>query len=262
VASLDSAWLKIDRAREHKEAAEKAVDDWLETDAYTISREVDPETGDTVRGAQIQAPPPNRISLLIGDSVQNLRSALDHVVYALAESRLGTLSPEVEALLIFPIAGCENSKRQPVDGADLFDRAVQRDWLSGLNDDAIAFIKQEQPYHWGSPGFRFHWLWTLHDLNRIDKHRRLALTTAFLEFQFLGTPGGLEPRVTFHRAEGPVEDGDQLVTYSGASEGVDAYFSRDVAVNEDVMAGYSVTRLLDPIQARVEWIATVLAKFI
>jgi hypothetical protein len=108
--------LKIKRGREHMEAVEQAVNDWLGTDAYTISREIDPETGDTVRRAQIKGSPPNCISLLIGDAVQNLRSALDHTVYALAESRLGTLSIEIEEGLMFPIVGNQNRKGQPSDG--------------------------------------------------------------------------------------------------------------------------------------------------
>jgi hypothetical protein len=43
--SLDSAKLKIDRAGEHREAVEEAVDVWLRTGAYAISRDIDPQTG-------------------------------------------------------------------------------------------------------------------------------------------------------------------------------------------------------------------------
>ncbi|MGZ3333663.1 MAG: hypothetical protein ACXU9O_16180 [Gemmatimonadaceae bacterium] len=262
MASLDSAWLKINRGREHGEAVKKAVECWLRTDAYSISREVDPETGDTVRRAKIKEGPPPRISVLIGDAVQNLRSALDHAVYALAESQLGTLTLEVEEGLMFPIIGNQNRKGQPADGAKLFKDAVARGQLQGVPGKAAGFIEQEQPYHWGNDGYRFHWLWTLHDVNRIDKHRRLALTTAFLDLQFVTTPEGVEPRITFSRAEGPVNDGDPLVTYSGADKGVDAHFTRDVAINEGVAAGYSIDRLLDPIQERVEWMMRVFAQFL
>jgi hypothetical protein len=259
-APLHSARLKIKRGREHLEAVEEAVDLWLGTDAYTISREVDPQTGDTVRRAQIKEAPPRCISLLIGDAVQNFRSALDHAVYALAESRLGTLSPEVEEGLMYPIVGNQTRKGQPANGGKIFEDAVRRGQLHGVSDDARRFIEHEQPYNWDD-GYVFHWLWSLHELNRIDKHRRLPITTAFLDFQFLTSPAGVEPRVKFHRAEGPVKDGDPLVTYSGAGQGVDAQFTRGVAVNEGVMAGYSVERLLEPIQQRVEWIVSVLEGF-
>jgi hypothetical protein len=52
VASLDKRVAENPSGREHVEAVEEAVDAWLGTDAYTISRDVDPETGDTVRRAQ------------------------------------------------------------------------------------------------------------------------------------------------------------------------------------------------------------------
>ncbi len=259
MTSLDSAWLKVERGREHLEAVEQAVDAWLRTDAYTISREVDPETGNTVRRAQIKEAPASRISLLIGDVVQNLRSALDHAVYALAEGQLGPLTPEVAEGLMFPIVGNQTRKGQPADGATLFEGAVQRGQLHGVPADAQRFIEEGQPYRWAD-GYQFHWLWSLHELNRIDKHRRLAVTSAFLDLQFVSTPANVEPRVTFHRAEGPVKDGDPLVTYSGAEEGVDAHISRGVAVDEGVMGAYSIGRLLEPIQARVEWTVDVLAK--
>jgi len=242
--SLSSSWEKFKRGREHVELVEECVDEWLGTNAYTISREVDPQSGYTVRRAQIKESPPPRISVLVGDAVQNLRSSLDHAVYALAESRLTTIPPEREELLMFPIVGNVNRSGQAADGAKTFASITRgnRDYLFGIVDPAREFIEREQPYHWGDTpdAFRFHWLWSLHDLNRIDKHRRMALTTAFLGLQFVTTPASVEPRVTCHRAEVQVKDGDPLVTYSGADVGVHAEFTRGVAINEGVMAGWSV----------------------
>jgi hypothetical protein len=103
---------------------------------------------------------------------------------------------------------------------------------------------------------------SLHELNRIDKHRRLAITTAFLDLQFVATPEGVEPRIKFHRAEGPVKDGDPLATYSGADEGVYADFTRGVAINEGPLARLSIEGALAPIQDRIEWMLRVLAQFL
>jgi hypothetical protein len=247
VASLDSAWLKVKRGRKHVEAVHEAVERWLGTDAYTVGREIDPETGDTVRRAQIKEAPPDCIGLLIGDAVHNFRSAL---------------TPEIEERLMFPIAGNQNRKGQPADGEAIFKSALGSGWLHGVPADAVTFIQKEQPYHWSGKDFRFHWLWSLHELDRIDKHRRLALTSAFLDFQFVSIPDGVEPRVKFHRAEGPVKDGDPLVTYSGADKGVHADFTRAVAINEGVLAGYTVERAIRPIEQRVQWMLSVLAKFL
>jgi hypothetical protein len=161
---------------------------------------------------------------------------------------------------MFPIVGNQNRRGEPADGAKIFAEISPRQ-LIGVPDDARAFIEQQQPYQWGD-GFRFHWLWSLHDINRIDKHRRLAVTAAFLDFQFVTSPSGVEPRVTFHRAEGPVEDGATLVTYSGADVGVDAQFTLDVAINEGVSAGYAISKLLRPIEQRVDWMVRVLGSFL
>jgi hypothetical protein len=258
----NSAHLKLNRAGEHIETVNKLVEDWLRTDAYTISREKDPETGDTVRRAQIQCDPPPFISIVVGDAVENLRSALDHTVYSLAASASETaLSLEVQEALMFPIVGNQNSKGQPADGSKIYPRiASQR--LIGIPDDARAFIESEQPYHWGD-GYRYHWLWSLHELSRIDKHRRLALTTAFLDFQFVSTPEGIkQPRIRFERAEGPVDNDDVLVTYSGADEGVDAHFTRDVAFDEGVMTTSTISSILRNVQMRVFWVVSMLERFL
>ena len=262
---LTSARLKVDRAREHVEAADECVERWLRTDAYTIFREKDSETGYTVAKAKIKVPPPAELSLLIGDAVQNFRSALDHAVYALAESQLGTIPSEVAEILMFPIVGSQNRKGQPSDGSKIFADLVGKGYLTGVPDDARHFIEQEQPYHWNDApdSFRYHPLWLVHDLNRIDKHRRVALTTAWLDMQYVSQPAGLNPKVTFGMAEGPVADDDVLVVYSGAEEGVGSHFERGVAINEpSSLEIASVQRTLAAIQQHVEWVVARLEGFL
>ena len=254
--TFGSARLNVVRANEHIVADEELVDCWLDSDAYTIRREINPEAGLTFHRAKIKGAPPPRLSILAGDALQNLRSALDHAVYAVAASQPGGVLPENERALMFPVVANENSKGQPADGADVFDRLARRT-LPGIPIPVRDFIKQEQPYHWGD-GYEHHWLWLIHDLNRIDKHRRLAVATTFLDFQFVSTPPGIEPRITFHRAEGPVKDGDPLVTYTGAEVGVNAHFTRGVSLNEGAAAGSGVEKLLRNLEDRVKWILHVM----
>jgi hypothetical protein len=250
--------LKLDRTNEHIEAVERCVEDWLRTDAYTIVREINPETGDTVRRAKIKRPPPPELSLLIGDAIHNLRSALDHAVYFLAERNLGTLTPEIEHALMFPIVGNENSKGAPADGATIIDDLMERT-LIGVPGPARDFIKREQPYHWGD-GYGFHWLWSVYNLDRIDKHRRLAVTTAFLGVPGVGVPENFAGRLTFARAEGPINDGDIIVTYSGPEEDIYAYLPRSVAINEGTAGDREAVAHLRNLQQRVEWIVRVLGE--
>jgi hypothetical protein len=252
--------LKLNRANEHIKAVELCVDDWLRTDAYTIVREINPETGDTVHRAKIKSPPPPEISLLIGDAVHNLRSALDHAVYFLAERSFGTLTAEIEHALMFPIVGNENSKGASVDGSTIIDGLMKRA-LIGVPDPARDFIKSEQPYHWKGDDYRFHWLWGIYDLDRIDKHRRLTVTTAFLGLPGVGTPENFGGKITFGRAEGPINDGDIIVTHSGPEEGVYAYLPRSVAINEGTAGDREAVAHLRLLQQRVEWIVRVLGQF-
>ena len=166
------------------------------------------------------------------------------------------MTPAIESALMFPIAGNENAKGEPADGQAIFKNAVDRGCLTGVPDDALAFIESEQPFRWGGgDDYHYHWLWTLHHLNRIDKHRRLALTTAWLDMPAISVPEGVTPRVKWWRAEGPVKDGDLLVTYSGAEAGVNAHFGRAIAIDEDVATrDIEILRCLVNVQDRVGWI--------
>lgn len=264
--SMLSQHLKLKRASEHVEALKDSIDCWLGTDAYTISREIDPETRDTVRWAKIKSPPPPELALLTGDAVHNLRSALDHTVYYLAERNLGTLTNEIEEALMFPIVGNQNRKGEPADGSAIFKDFLRRNPgpLTGVPASARSFIEREQPYQWADTpdtpnAFKYHWLWVLHDLDRIDKHRRLAVTTAYLSTPYITTPEGVDPKITWSRADGPVNDGDKLVTYSGADVGVDSYFTRAVAINEGTARERDVLDVLGSLQQRVKWIVGMLS---
>jgi hypothetical protein len=172
------------------------------------------------------------------------------------------LTPEIEAALMFPIVGNEKRRGVPADGAQIFAHALQRKQLHGVPDEARNFIESEQPYHWEQrDDYRYHPLWVLHDLNRIDKHRRLATTTAALDLQFISVPEGVDPRVTFKRAEGLIRDGDELVTYSGADVGVAAFFERAVAFAEPThYATRGVSETLRSVLQCVQWIVAELER--
>jgi hypothetical protein len=151
--------LKIQRAAAHLAALTAVVNDWLATDAYTIIRELDPDSGDTVCRAKVTGTPPDELSLLIGDVAHNLRSALDHAVYFVAKRHLGAaLTPEIESSLMFPIVGHETIKGDPADGPALFQNQINSGRLRGLPQDALNFVESEQPFRWGQDGYQYHQL--------------------------------------------------------------------------------------------------------
>ena len=55
--------LKIQRAAAHLAALTAVVNDWLATDAHTIIREFDPDSGDTLCRAKVTGTPPDELSL-------------------------------------------------------------------------------------------------------------------------------------------------------------------------------------------------------
>jgi hypothetical protein len=88
-----------------------------------------------------------------GDIVQNLRSALDHLAYQLAE--VGTPSTTPSEWVAFPIV------RDPKDYEAAKARKVQ-----GMRPEAVKAIDDLKPYKGGNDP-----LWRLHELNNINKHR-------------------------------------------------------------------------------------------
>jgi hypothetical protein len=99
---------------------------------------------------------------MAGDCVTNLRSALDHLVYAFAIRDTGNSVPPDSRKLQFPIC----------DSREAFDGDVRRKRLQGLSVKAQAFVERAQPYH------RSHQslppvLTVLREFNDLDKHRLL-----------------------------------------------------------------------------------------
>lgn len=157
---------KLRRTREHTKAFDEAVQWWLESEPYRIAEEVDVET-DTKQFVVIaERQPPVRLSLLLGDMIQNLRSTLDYLVGDLARHNAGGhLMPRIEADLMFPIT----------TSREKFKDAVRRQARLGcVAARPAALIQRLQPYRHGQDPAT-HPLWVLHQLSNIDKHRHLAL---------------------------------------------------------------------------------------
>jgi hypothetical protein len=133
--------------------------------------------------------PDPQISLLFGDAVHNMRSALDHLVYELVASNQDRPAGVPNHKTMFPI--CDTRTRFQT-------QAHRRGRITGVPVDACAVIERAQPFHRREAGqdHRVHPLWVLNQLDNIDKHRRLTLTA--------GMPLGHQATIT--RADGTVSD--------------------------------------------------------
>ena len=175
---LDAYLLKVERAKEHRDALDAYVGETFAVEANKprLGIKSDPESGEQI--LYINYMPEldgfiDRCGLILGDAVHDLMSALDRLAYQLALlSTNGNLQKPNRVQ--FPIC----------DTRDAFANAKTRH-LGEVDDKFIAIMERFQGYHRidekHSIGPYFHPLSMLRDLASVDKHRlpiELAIPTS------------------------------------------------------------------------------------
>lgn len=139
-----------------------------------------PGTVDLKPGEQVVVAPfvePDREwSLIIGDCVQNLRSALDHAVWSLTPTSKRSAHPERPQFPIF------------ID-KELFDHRG-RSRIAAIPPSAGEWVEKWQPFASSHP--TRHPLWLLNELSRIDKHRAIHVVAMALRYSLTGGAAELE----------------------------------------------------------------------
>lgn len=195
---FETALAKLRRAEEHLEGVRKEILAWHDATPYSVQATVSP---DGTRHSMVVHfavdLPAVRISILTGDCIHALRSALDHLVYGVAVHQTGADPPPNERQIQFPIAD---------DEARFTSAAKTR--LKGLSPELVKAIEAVQPYnrpHAAVPPL----LALLRDFDDADKHRLLnVVVSAQAEAKLLSSirvPAGETTRVSFN--EGPLENG-------------------------------------------------------
>lgn len=148
---LHSWIVKGKRAQEHLNWLKAELEWFREGRPYRVGTKVsgDPPMNELICESVDSIP--LKWSVVIGECVNGYRSALDHIVYFLAEKR-GKATGKTE----FPIF---------VDPQKYKHARGQK--IGGLHEDTQAFIDGLQPKNRSDP------LWLLHNLAIIDKHRRI-----------------------------------------------------------------------------------------
>jgi hypothetical protein len=177
---LDGVKAKLDRAREHILAVDAALSggDPLARHVMVISRKLPPQQH-VIEIDEITPMDPARVPVVVGEVLQNLRSALDHLIGDLERGNGMQRDSEFE----FPIYW---------DGARYKKESPRR--IKGVPAAAAAIIERNQPYHRRAPSYKDHPLWILHDLNNADKHRVLVGTGTSITVDNLDI--GIAPGVT------------------------------------------------------------------
>ncbi len=149
---LDSAYLKLVRAVEHLEQTEAETQRFVESNPYVPIVDYDFESMEHLVRIRVIGEPPMRLGLLAGDTIHNLRSALDHLIYQLA-----ALDPDT--------ARGDKTQYPIFDDPEKFD-AMPTYYLEGVPDRYRAMLRTAQPYN---P--RYALLGPLARLDNRDKHR-------------------------------------------------------------------------------------------
>lgn len=148
---------KLARAQEHLDALDVEIASFMEREPYGISYERNPDGSDHSFRGQVREQPPLSIGILVGDCLQNMRAALDHLAWQLA---IASGKAEPSRQTAFPIC----------DTRESFRSKVTKPKVKDLTAECRAVVEKLQPFQIGGEA-RDHWLWHLNELSRVDRHR-------------------------------------------------------------------------------------------
>lgn len=171
--------LKLKRAETHLEQLNSEATAWVERQSEHIIDEPDPQPRPQqlahlgahhrrCRVSQDFSDIPHDFLLLAGDCTHNLRSSLDHLAMALGQANVRSrytrsMTDKEVQQSEFPIFS-----KGPMTAKEESAR------IGCVDPKGQTIIRSLQPHHRGQM-YRDHPLWRIHELDRIDKHRRLVL---------------------------------------------------------------------------------------
>jgi hypothetical protein len=228
--SLEPVMTKIRWARIHFDESVKVMDEYFENSACYVQ-----EWEDGRKQLVMREPIPITFSLLIGDCLQNLRTALDYLVWELVLSGNGAPGPRNQ----WPI--CKTK------GAFGKDRGHA---LHGVPEAAIIEIERLQPYNIAR-NIEMTQAYVLNELTNINKHRHLLLTAVkgyHSRDPRLASVGYGEPVIGASK----LGSTDQPVVVNTENMTVDAYAMGYIEFNEGLLTGKSVSDVLQKLLAWAE----------
>ena len=198
-------YAKLDRADEHLKALTSEIGVYVDSEPHAYTVQLDLDAGRYSVRIAIERPPPQRIAVICGDFVPNLRSALDYLICGFV--------PKITRRTCFPIYGDPDEFLCRVI---LPARRKERGPLSGLDPsgELFASVERYQPYN-GPRGIDHHPLWLLAELSNADKHRSiLTLASAHnqsrdLNVQWEGLAFVGKAKFVYDR---PLEDGTEVLS--------------------------------------------------
>jgi hypothetical protein len=131
-------------------------------EVFVFRKERDPQTRITAFKVEaIPQTPRFRWGLIVGDTIQNLRSALDHLAWELAYLNSPHRDRVNDRSTQFPIA---------MSASHFASTSIQKQ-VQFIHPDHIRMIEEKQPYFGRKGDVSDHTLATLHRLSNDDKHK-------------------------------------------------------------------------------------------
>ncbi|MGA3325742.1 MAG: hypothetical protein ABSF45_14820 [Terriglobia bacterium] len=243
---MKSAKFKLLRAAKHLRAIKRCISAYGASEPHKIIAKSKGK-----KKLNIPAPPPKEVSLIAGEMVYQMRSALDHLAFEVIKlnPRIATISPKWDTHCEFPLRVLLPKNCSSPIAKSAFSRE-----LPGISDKAFAFIESVQPYY--SSGGINNCLRFLFHLSNIDKHRRMNLVrTRVRKNEIIRFSSGLTSRSTQ-----ALDHGTMIEPSSGWNESdkpvyVNRRFRPFVAFNErhylgdatDLPVDYLLKLILDQI---------------
>lgn len=172
--SLRVVHLKLMRAEEHLHALKSEVARFREIEPYEEIKDRDSDPDALLLTIKARSFPQARWSVLIGDFIHNLRSALDLLANQLVKAAdnepitEGRSSDRTQ----FPILNIRPDANRKKKG-----KAVIR---GGVSESAAAIVDALQPYTWDDP--TLHPLAIIREMSNKDKHRQVNVFLSFIPF--------------------------------------------------------------------------------
>jgi len=170
-----SVELKLSRAAEQAQILKNEIDGWTKANPIRYKTEMykDGMGFRVIHEGFLNPPPTERWSLIFGELIHNLRSALDNLAWGLACVKADP--PKKPKIIKFPII--QNRKDFKDEGKPITDQMTQ---------DAAEVIKGMQPFEQSENNPARNYLVLLQKFNNEDKHTvPYILFTSFKRFQGL-----------------------------------------------------------------------------
>lgn len=223
--------LKLARAKKHFATLREGGEAFLKTEPWGWREEVEDYAGrkrEYEVYAWVNEEPSVELGLIAGDVVQNLRAALDQLIWG------NSAGDKRDNQTAFPIYVTQAEYRSGAPAK-----------IKGISESGLPFIEKWQPFQWGARASE-HPLAMLQRLSNTDKHRTLLSGAVARRREFIAGYGEWTiEEITFHNPSSDllIEEEPLVMTFVTSGEPdersvVDSYLTFELAIEDCTLADF------------------------